>query len=116
MSKKPNKLTEGANILHESSRMILPEHKERLIQRRKEMGRKQRPELDDQRLQDIAYAIGQSRQEGTPVTLQVFGDFEDRYVTGTVQAVDQQLRRIKVAGVDGEAEWINLNDIMEVQA
>lgn len=115
MACKPNKLTEGANVLHESSRMILPEHKERLIQRRKELGRKQRPELDEQRLQDIAYMIRQSCQEGTPVTLQVFDDFEDRFVTGVVVRVDQQLRRV-IIEVDDGLERIDLNDIVGVQA
>jgi len=37
--KRINKLTEGFNLLWESSRMILPEHKERIRSRRDEARR-----------------------------------------------------------------------------
>lgn len=41
------------NGLWESSRMMLPEHKETIIYKQHEEGRKQRPELDAQEIELI---------------------------------------------------------------
>lgn len=59
----PNKLTEGSNLLWESSRIILPEHKERIRIRREEArrgGKRDRPELDEQEWERINEAITRS--------------------------------------------------------
>ncbi|WP_256846889.1 YolD-like family protein [Paenibacillus sp. Pae108] len=112
---KPNKLTPGANLMWESSRMIIPEHKEAINRHRKESGRKQRPVLDEQRQQDLGYAIGEAMANQRAVTLVLFGEYEDREVTGTVEKVDRQLRRMKVITGPDEYEWVKFEDIVSVK-
>jgi catalase (peroxidase I) len=58
--RRVNKLTPGSNLLWESSRMILPEHKERILSHRDEVrrgGRRERPVMDEQEWERINEAI-----------------------------------------------------------
>ena len=58
-----NKLTDGSNMLWESSRMILPEHKERIRIRLEEArrgGKRERQQLDEQEAERINEAIMRS--------------------------------------------------------
>ncbi|TVY06571.1 YolD-like family protein [Paenibacillus cremeus] len=112
---KPSKLTCGANVIFESSRFVLPEHREKALQYSKEMTKKVRPELDECRLQDISYSIGESMSENSPSTFVLFCEYGEREITGTVIKVDQQLRQIKVAISTDEWEWIKIKDIIGVK-
>lgn len=112
--KRVNKLTEGSNMLWESSRMILPEHKERIRIRREETrqgGRRERPVLDEQEIENINAAIAQSLHERVPVRLRMYDPFEELIVEGIVEQVDQVLKRIRVDG-----EWFNVRDIVGVES
>lgn len=102
------------NGMWESSRMMLPEHKEELIRHRSQLGRKVRPALDEQRLQDIAYAIGEAVSTGSEVTVTVFGEYVDTEVRGLIKKVDQQLRRVKIETTPDEWEWVRFDDIIGV--
>lgn len=67
-----NKLTDRNNMLWESSRMILPEHKERIRSRRDEArrgGKRGRPELDEQRLEELQAAINEAIATRQPVSV-----------------------------------------------
>ena len=114
MKRTPNKLTEGHNLLWESSRMILPEHKERIRLRREEArhgGRRERPVLDEQEAEMINEAIMRSLHERVPVRLRMYDPFEELIVEGVVERVDQVLKRIRVDG-----EWFNVRDIVGVES
>ena len=110
--RRVNKLTPGSNLLWESSRMILPEHKERILSHRDEVrrgGRRERPVLDEQEAELIASAIAESLTERVPVRLRRFDPYEDCVIEGIVERVDQAARRIKVDG-----EWFAIDDIIGV--
>lgn len=94
------------NLLWESSRMMLPEHKEALQNYRKECVKKTKPTLDKQQLDEISSAIQVSYQSNAPITLTVFEEYEDRYKFGIVTNVDPQLKKIKF-NHDGEFEWVD---------
>jgi hypothetical protein len=64
-----NKLTN--NGLFDSSRFMLPQHKEAILDDFKQQQRKLRPSLDRQQLDYIASAIARSALDQTPVTLTI---------------------------------------------
>jgi hypothetical protein len=66
---KPNKLTPGRNLLWESSRMMLPEHKEQLLERNRMQERAVMPELEEDQLQHIQYTLIEALEEQSPVTI-----------------------------------------------
>jgi hypothetical protein len=109
---KANKLTPGSNLLWESSRMILPEHKDRINDHRDEVrrgGRRERPVLDEQEAELIAAAIAESLQERVPVRLRMYDPFEELIVEGIVEQVDPAHRKFRVDG-----EWFSLDSIVGV--
>ena len=99
-----NKLTSGYNLLWESSRMMLPEHKERINGHRETLGRKERPVLDEQEMEELALKVGESLETGRPVTLKLYGEYGDRMVTGVVTKVDPQAGRIRLRTAQGDAQ------------
>lgn len=97
------------NGLWESSRMMLPEHKEAIQAWRRRQDRRSRPELDEQEWEKIDAALNWSLRTGEPVAVRVYDPYEDQIVTGVVERVDQAARRIKVDG-----EWFAIDDIIGV--
>ena len=104
---KATKLTQGSNLRWESSRMMLPEHKEAHIQHRKELHILPKPILDDQELQEISSAVYSAFIQRTLISLVVYGEYGNREVTGIVQRVDTTQHQLRING-----EWIKYEDII----
>jgi hypothetical protein len=100
------------NGLWESSRMMLPEHKETIIRKRIEEGRKHRPELDAQEIEQIERVIAEAFRERRAVTLRIWGEYEDTEARGVVIAVQTYRREIKLSTGSGEWKWIKIEDIL----
>lgn len=104
---KANKLTRGSNLRWESTRMMLPEHREDIIKHRKELHIQSRPILDDQELQEISSAVYSSFIQRTPISLILYSEYESRTVTGIVLRVDSTEHQIRIEG-----EWVKQEDII----
>ncbi|MNW27583.1 YolD-like protein [compost metagenome] len=100
------------NGLFDSSRFMLPEHVERIQRHYIEENRKVKPILDDQEVQLIEQALVDSYNQRQPVTLKVFGPFEDVVLTGTVIALNSSRREVKLLAADEEYQWIELGEIL----
>lgn len=70
-----------ANGLWESSRMMLPEHKESIRQHRRDLCKQQRPLLDEQRIEELVRTISVSLFTEKPVRVKLFGVYGDREVS-----------------------------------
>lgn len=101
------------NLLWESSRMVLPEHRERMLERRKNLKRKAKPILDEQRLKELSETVSEAVVRRLKVSVTVYDPFGEFTVTGEIVNIDPQLRRIKLAD-GGNVSWIPLEDIMDV--
>jgi hypothetical protein len=108
-----NKLTKGSNLLWEGSRIILPEHREGIIKQRINLMKRNKPALDEQKIEEFAYIIQESLLENRTVKVLVFGDFGDIEYKGVVTKVDQQYRKMKLENSD-DCEWIKLDDIVDM--
>lgn len=104
---KGNKLTAGSNMFWESSRMVMPEHREAFIQQAHQINKKERVFLDEQEKEIVNRALAASFQQRLTVNVQLFDEYEDRRVIGIVERVDTQLKRFKVDG-----EWFDLQDVL----
>jgi predicted RNase H-like nuclease (RuvC/YqgF family) len=108
-----NKLTN--NGLFDSSRFMLPQHKEAILDDFKRQQRKIRPSLDRQQLDYIASAIARSALDQTLITITVYDELAgESSLVGVVKKMDQQLLRIKVVSGDS-IEWIPFEDILNVE-
>jgi hypothetical protein len=104
---RETKVTPGSNLLW-SSKFVLPEHREAMQQQDKNNRKQVLPVLDEQAQVGIDRLVWLSFDTKTVITLRVFGKFEDRLVSGVVVRIDRHLNQIKLAGGDGEEEWISV--------
>lgn len=112
---KETKATPGSNKMWEGSRMMLPEHVTMINQQRRDMLKKQRPELDETQLEDIDIKLRMSNKYTTEIEITLFGEFEDRVLQGVVVKIDPQLQRVKLELEDELYEWINVGDILGIE-
>lgn len=103
------------NGLWESSRMMLPEHKEAILRSLRSLERKERAVLDEQELERISHLLGHSLRTGRPVRLRLYGEWQGREVLGTVTRVDPGARRARLQTESGP-EWIAFADIIGADA
>jgi hypothetical protein len=103
---KENKLTPGSNLMWESSRMMLPEHKAGHVEHRHELNRRERIYLDEQVWSDISLAVAESMERRKPIRLTMYDPFEQAEVAGVIDHVDQPGGRFMVDG-----EWFKIGDI-----
>lgn len=99
------------NGLFESSRMMLPEHKEAYILHQQNLRKNSRPQLDDQETERLSKIVAESMLFRKEVTLVLFGEFDDAKLTGVVTKIDQQQKNIRLAQ-GNDFVWINTENII----
>lgn len=100
------------NSIWESSRIIIPEHKEGYLRLMKEQQRRVKPELDDQEVQLIEQALINSYNTRRPVTVTVFSPFDDEVMSGVVTSINTARREVKLSRGEDDYSWIELEDII----
>lgn len=100
------------NGLFESSRMILPEHRDAWIRMANTKLARFKPTLDDQEIQRIEYEIVRSYNKRTKIKLALFDSYEDKEITGIVVALNTYKREIKFLTAEDDWEWIYIKDII----
>ncbi|MDP1513058.1 YolD-like family protein [Paenibacillus ottowii] len=100
------------NGLWESSRIIIPEHKEAYLKLMKDRQRRGKPELDDQQVQLIEQALIDSYNSRNAVTVTVFSPFDDTVMTGVVTSINTARREVKLIRGEDDFSWIKLEDII----
>ncbi|WP_025716045.1 YolD-like family protein [Paenibacillus sp. 1-18] len=100
------------NGIWESSRIIIPEHKEAYLKLMKDRQRRGKPELDGQEVQLIEQALIDSYNARTAVTLTVFSPFDDMVMTGVVTSINTARREVKLFRGEDDYSWIKLEDIV----
>lgn len=111
---KENKLTSGSNLMWESSRMMLPEHVEAILEYNEEIKKEKKPVLDEQELEQIQIIIMESLQYTVDVKITYLegGYFEE--LIGVVSKVDMQLKQIKLETED-DYFYVFINCIVAVE-
>ncbi|MDO7908407.1 YolD-like family protein [Paenibacillus sp. JX-17] len=100
------------NGFWESSRYVLPEHRDAMQEREQEQLRRGRPVIDEQQLQEIEVALIDSYNQRCEVKLVVFNPFEDEEVTGIVTVVNTYTREVKLFQ-GNNFRWIKVEEIIK---
>lgn len=104
----------SGNGLWESSRMMLPEHKEQLLAVRHDAERQTKPLLDEQAHAYNFLRIVEAMAQGTTVHLTVFDQYDTaRTVEGIVAQIDEAKQRILLIDETDEI-WVPWEEIMQV--
>jgi ATP-dependent helicase YprA (DUF1998 family) len=102
------------NGLWESSRMMLPEHKESLVQRLGRLGRRSRPMLAEEERERLFRLLAEAAASGQAVAVRVFSDGDIRELAAvTVLRLDPLLRRVRLRCGE-EEEWVGADEIVDV--
>ncbi len=102
------------NGLFESSRMMLPEHREAYIQHQQHLVHRKPPLLDPQAQEEMARTMAEAMHDGSSVTITLFDEPADIRLKGRVLRIDAARRMIRWEGLDDEEGpvWIPLRQIV----
>ncbi|WP_332695005.1 YolD-like family protein [Halalkalibacter lacteus] len=90
-----NHLKRG-NLLWESSRMFLPEHKEALLHRKQQLKLVEKPQLDEQELAEIGIVVLDALRHELNVHVTYWEDGCLHDLVGTVDKFDSSSKKIKL--------------------
>lgn len=92
------------NLLWEGSRMFLPEHREQLLERRRNRREFRMPELDEDWLNEISRALSESLEYQHPITIVYGTKYETQQSTGVVRRINPYDGWVQLACTDGEED------------
>jgi hypothetical protein len=87
------------NGMWESSRMMLPEHREAIIKQNAEVHKKSIPTIHPDEWETYNRIISESFHTKLQIKITVFGDYEDIDYTGVILKIDQICGEIKLDNV-----------------
>jgi hypothetical protein len=101
------------NLLWESSRMFLPEHKHALLERKEELKKVEKPELDEQELHAIGLIVLDSLKHELAVKVIYWHDGFFREQIGIIDKVDLHLKKIKIK-MDEDIHFVAIDCLKSV--
>lgn len=110
---KHNKLTAGSNLKWEASRMILPEHREQILQHQQQTNQQQKPILDEQRLDELSQQLLTAVHQKDIVKMTVYSNYCNNSIIGSIKKLDYETKRIQVQQKH-DTIWISLSDILNI--
>lgn len=101
------------NLLWESNRMFLPEHKEQLLERRRKQQEFTAPEPDEDRLSELNLIITEALRSGRSVIITHAGLYGPERFCGLIRRVDGQNRLVRIEGIN-ETLVLRFNKVINV--
>lgn len=93
---KVNKLSKGYNLRWESSRMMLPEHREQLLEEKRKQQEFILPLLEPDQLEEMNHVIVRSMEQTRAVTITYAEKYGPTTFWGWIQKVDTMEGYLKV--------------------
>lgn len=109
---RPNKLSHGHNLIWESSRMMLPEHRAALNSLHKQKEYVEKPELDEQEQLLIETRISLAYETGSPIKLRLYNSTGILSLAGEVLHIDRLMEKLRLQVADGRDESVSFPDII----
>jgi hypothetical protein len=103
-----------------SSKWVLPEHREALLEDGRSLKRITKPDLDDQEVATIEQAIYGSLKLKRVVTFIVFNEWGHETIVGTVIKVVVGIKQVKVLlwdpnAIEDECVWLFMGKILKAE-
>ncbi|MCM3257076.1 YolD-like family protein [Paenibacillus lautus] len=110
MSKKLEK-----NGLWESSRMTLPQHKERIVEHVNKRTTIEKPTLHEDEWENIAQNINLSISFNESVVIEIYNQYGNRLVEGVVSSISKIGKKLRLEW-DAGYEWVDFDEIVSVKS
>lgn len=108
-----SKLTKGANLRWESSRMMLPEHVEQFNQYNRSKTKIIKPIVDEQKLEEINNILQIAIEDYTPVCIEVFKHGEVQEFRCYVNKFDNITKKLHITNEEGKIK-VDLEEIVDI--
>lgn len=108
----PRHLKRG-NLLWESSRMFLPEHKEQLLAHRRQQRAFVPPELDEDRIYQLNEQISEALASGRRVAVTSAGTWGPETMAGRITRLDPRRGRLQLETDDGSL-WLPFGKLLQI--
>ncbi|WP_052329890.1 YolD-like family protein [Thermicanus aegyptius] len=103
------------NLLWESSRMMLPEHRERLLAHQRQLGKKEKPILDGQKIEVLNRIVQEAMAERKKVRLLLYAPDREIERIGLIEKWAPIPPRLCLDLGDGGKEWIDWEEILDIE-
>lgn len=104
-----------SNGLFDSSRMMLPQHKEAILRRQFETNNMhEKPIIDEQEWQLIGQVLQESFLQHVRVRIKLFDPYEDKEISGFVTVINTYLKEIKLRNED-DWDWVKFENILSAR-
>ncbi|MFE5323807.1 YolD-like family protein [Paenibacillus sp. NPDC056579] len=115
---KPAKWTSEANVIRESSGMMLPEYREENVFYYDQDEKWRKPVLTEEEQQEMFRRLRDSKAKAVEVCVRVYGEHETRNITGIVTGLDNYpgLLDQYLVKIEAKGDWqlFNFSDVIEV--
>ncbi|CAG7652434.1 hypothetical protein PAESOLCIP111_06535 [Paenibacillus solanacearum] len=92
------------------TKMMLPEHKERINRHNEQLEVQTRPVLDEQKQEEISRMLLKAYEDGNDVTVTLFQSKSRMILTGRIAKRDHLLQRLLIGG-----QWVSMADIVDCE-
>ncbi|BBN99343.1 YolD-like family protein [Sporolactobacillus terrae] len=112
---KHNKLTKGSNMRWESSRMMLPEHVAVLREMARHADRIAKPQLDEQKLEEIERMIHDASSRKLPIDLDYYHDGKIHTLKNCTVSIDSYVQKVRISNSSGISQNLPPQTIVDVR-
>ncbi|SFE62523.1 YolD-like family protein [Alteribacillus iranensis] len=109
-----NKLTPGSNVRWESSRMILPEHREQWLHYQEQQTKEKKPELDPQRWEELEWLLGEAMRDNATLSFTYWKDGFFSSFTGTCHYINHEQRQFHLI-TDQGVVYLQFADLADIE-
>lgn len=102
------------NGIWEASRMMLPQHKERINEHRTTLEKKEKPVLHSDEKELLNQNISMSLYNRELIRVVIFGEYENREITGVVKSISEISSKFKLEIEEGY-EWVDFDEVISIQ-
>lgn len=93
--------------------MMLPEHKQAILQHRSELEHREMPLLDEQRIEELSCLAAEAVQKQSLVRVEVYRPDQNEIVAGQIRKIDAAHGRMEIVNQDGSVR-IPLKEVLDI--
>ncbi|KXJ36607.1 hypothetical protein AX282_21280 [Bacillus spizizenii] len=108
-------MNEGIYDKRWEQKFILPEQRAALLNRKREVQKIEKPILDEYQLEEMARVICEAMEFNSVLVISVYRDGFIEEVTGHVHYIDEVKQRMHVKDINGDTNFISIDQIIYVQ-
>ncbi|QQK74849.1 YolD-like family protein [Salicibibacter cibarius] len=110
-----NKLTPGSNLRWESSRMILPEHREQWLKHQQETRKAKKPMLDEQRWLEFEFVISEAMASNEPVKFIYWENGEFFDLIGHCHYINTDQQQFHIVCTQSDIHYLKFEKVVSME-